>query len=224
VLGGKSGNDVVFELSNEKMLVNREKSVMSFVMNNPNILQTKSKQASQIALETKRFFLERCNPIGAWQALKIMGKNRVSAFLESFLLPKAIAASIFGVFGTLSSSELINFSALIASGSLYYSYLSVLVILFASYFAFVDLRYLKPKLTTSTALIRSSFPVLSMLLYSMVLWYIVVWLVGYDGIYKIAGSQNVLSFKELPALTMVSVSIAIALSSIWDKESITRPL
>lgn len=224
VLGGKSGNDIVFELSNERMLTNRENSVMTFVNSNPNILISGTKEASHIALETKRFFLERCNPVRSMQSLIIMGKNPVMAFFESFFLPKAMAASIFGVFGTLSASELINFSALVASGSFYYSYLTGLVLLFTYYFAFVDLRYLKPKLTTGNALVRSIFPAISMLLYSMVLWLIVVGLIGYGGLSKIASLPKDFTLFELPSLTMISVSIAIALSSIWDKESITRPL
>ena len=226
VLGGKTGNDLVFEQSEQQLLTEREQTVYSFVNHNPGILPSEKKHYYHIALETKRFYLERCNPVKSMQSMIIMGKSKTAAFFESSFIPKAIAASIFGVFGTLSAGELINFSVIIASGKFYCTYLSVVILLFMAYFAFVDLRYLRPRLTAKEAIIRAIFPTTSMLIYSILLWLGVVGLVGYDGISAIANisSNKTLSFNNVLGFSVVSVSIAIALSSIWDKEAITRPL
>ncbi|MEA3405028.1 MAG: hypothetical protein U9R28_04715 [Pseudomonadota bacterium] len=226
-LGGLKGNRLEFELSEDKVIYERENTLSEILDKNPSIFDhvRSKKQARNMSNEAFRFFMERGHVI---KAFKVHQKacNGFWAFLKLLFIPKLIATSLFGIFAVLSSGELIKFADIIANHTNnIYMFLASMGVIFVLYFGLIDLRYLRPKLKFWHAIIRGIFPTVLLLIYMLLGWVLTVILIGFDGLYTIGDLEcSEENNMFVLALTFVSGVFSILLQSLWDRESVLRPI
>jgi hypothetical protein len=226
-LGGLKGNHLEFELSENEKIYNREQTLSDILNRNPLLFEQASskKQARNMLTEAFRFFMERGNVLAALM-LKIKYASILQALLSVAVVPKVIATALFGIFAILSSGELIRLAGLLALDSakgMHFSF--VVFLLYVLYFGLIDMRYLRPKLKLKAALLRGLYPAALLIFYTFVFLFLLIELLELRDFLQISKEGFGYDyFSHLAIITGVSGIFALLLQSLWDKESILRPI
>lgn len=226
-VGGLNGNDLEFELSEDGKLNNRERTVSELLKRNSDLFQyaRTQKLAKNMVSEAYRFFMERGNVIAAFD-VKQKQTNFVYALFSILFVPKVLATALFGVFAVFSSGELINLASILSSGGQSTMFfICGMPILFVLYFGIIDLRYLRPKLSVKSAVLRGVYPAILLTIYTFIILFSSVQLFGLDYFLLVEFSVDDADFFcHLLVLTFISGMFSLLLQSLWDKEAILRPI